>query len=194
MFLRKRIIGEGMGKSVGTFFIKMVVFPFSLIYWGIRGLLRFFAGRIYEGFNDETAIYQPLLEGDFFDYTPEEVLEAVDLMDGYEFERFASELLKKMGFWVIEETKGSGDQGVDIVAEKEDVRYSFQCKHFGSKLGNTSVQEVAAGRVFYHCHVGVVLTNSFFTDGAKALAEANLILLWDRNKLSRMVEIALEES
>lgn len=183
-----------MRKSAGSLLIKMILFPFTLIYRGIRGLLRLLAGGIYEGFTDETEIYQPLLEGDFFHYTPEEVLEAVDLMDGYEFERFASELLKKMGFRVIEVTKGSGDQGVDIVAEKEDVRYSFQCKHFASRLGNTPVQEVAAGRVFYHCHVGVVLTNSFFTDGAEALADANLVLLWDRTKLLRMVEMVLGEA
>lgn len=180
-----------MVRNLGSFLIRVFLFPFMLVYRGIQGLLRFFAGGIYDRFTDEEAPYRPLLEGDFFGYAPEDILEAVDLMDGYEFELFASELLKKSGFRVVEVTRGSGDQGVDILAEKEEIRFAFQCKHFASRLGNSPVQEVAAGRAFYHCHIGVVLTNSFFTSGAEALAEANLILLWDRNKLFQLVEAAV---
>ena len=45
----------------------------------------------------------------------------------------------------------------------------------------------------YNCHVGVVMTNNYFTAGAKQLAEKNGILLWDRDKLQQMIDSAIRE-
>ena len=39
-------------------------------------------------------------------------------MEGHEFEYFCADLLKQKGFVDVEVTKGSGDYGVDILAEK----------------------------------------------------------------------------
>ena len=85
-------------------------------------------------------------------------------------------------------TKGSGAQGVDILAIKDSIKYAIQCKNYASHLGNTPVQEVNAGKLYYKCHVGVVMTNSTFTQGAKELAAATGVLLWDRIVLSKMIE------
>lgn len=180
----------------GNPFLRILCLPFSLLFQGIRALFRGLIGGIYDLFahRKEEIIYRDLLEGDYFDYTLEEILQSVDVMDGYDFENFSAALLGRKGFEKIEVTKGSGDQGVDIIAEKEEIVYAFQCKNFSTKLGNTPIQEVAAGRVFYNCHVGVVLTNSFFTEGAEDLAKANMILLWDRSKLEKMVSEVLERS
>ena len=60
---------------------------------------------------------------------------------------------------------------------------------YSSPLGNTPIQEVIAGKIFYGCHVGVVMTNSTFTPGAKKLAEATGVLLWDRAILQDMINI-----
>ena len=84
-------------------------------------------------------------------------------------------------------TNGSSDQGVDIIAEKEGIRYGIQCKCYCSDIGNRAVQEVYGGRTFYKCHVGVVLTNRYFTNSAKKLAQSNGIILWDRDKLISLV-------
>lgn len=113
----------------------------------------------------------------------------IDGMEGHEFEYFCAELLKKDGFSDVSVTKGSGDQGVDILAMKGGVKYAIQCKNYSSPLGNTPVQEVSAGKLFYNCHVGVVMTNSTFTSGAKALAQATGVLLWDRTTLQKMMDI-----
>ena len=64
----------------------------------------------------------------------------------------------------------------------------MQCKCYASALGNTPVQEVCAGKNMYNCHVGVVMTNNYFTASAKQLAEKNGILLWDRDKLQYMID------
>lgn len=115
-------------------------------------------------------------------------LVAVDMMDGHTFESWCANLLKKNGFTNVEVTPGSGDQGVDVLATKEDVKFAIQCKRYNSDLGNTPVQEVIAGRKFYHCQVGVVMTNRYFTAGAKALAETTGTLLWDRDKLQEFMQ------
>ena len=117
----------------------------------------------------------------------------VDHMDGHRFEKYCATVLQKNGFINVSVTPGSGDQGVDVIAEKEGVRYAVQCKCYSSALGNTPVQEVCAGKSMYNCHVGVVMTNNYFTAGAKQLAEKNGILLWDRDKLQQMIDSAISE-
>ena len=114
----------------------------------------------------------------------------IDSMDGIEFEQYCAELLRKLGYSSVTCTPGAGDQGVDIVAVKNDVRYAIQCKRYSSVLGNTPIQEVTAGKAYYRCHVAVVLTNSHFTPAAKNLAEANGVLLWSREKLHEMINEA----
>lgn len=115
-------------------------------------------------------------------------LSLVDDMKGHEFEYWCAELLKKNGFTNVEVTKGSGDQGVDVLAVKNGIRYAIQCKCYSSNLGNTPVQEIYAGKALYRCHVGVVMTNQYFTAGAVELAQATGVLLWDREKLQKLLE------
>lgn len=112
----------------------------------------------------------------------------VDLMGGHEFEHWCSSILLKNGFSSAEVTPGSGDHGVDVVAEKDGVRYAIQCKCYDKDLDNTPVQEVYAGKEMYRCQVGVVMANRYFTKGAKELAENTRVLLWDRDKLLEMIE------
>lgn len=118
----------------------------------------------------------------------QEDISRVDGMEGHEFEYFCASLLRKNGFTNVEVTPGSGDQGVDILAEKGGVKYAIQCKNYASPLSNTPVQEVSAGKIFYGCHVGVVMTNSTFTPGAKELAKATGILLWDRTIVQELIK------
>lgn len=111
-----------------------------------------------------------------------------DTMEGHDFEQFCADVLAKNGFERIKVTQGSGDQGVDIIAYKDDVKYGIQCKCYSSDIGNRAVQEVFAGKSYYQCHVGVVLTNRYFTKSAIELANRNGIILWNRDKLLKMVE------
>ena len=110
---------------------------------------------------------------------PEYVL--MDELEGHEFEYFCADLLKNMGFSEIEVTKGSGDFGVDILAEKDGVSYAFQCKCYDKPIGVRAVEEIYAGRDFYDRMVGVVMTNQYFTGPAVEMARKLNILLWDRD-------------
>ena len=113
-----------------------------------------------------------------------------DSMTGLEFEGFCAEILEKNGYDNVSVTRGSGDQGVDIIAYRDGVKYGFQCKCYTADIENKAVQEIYAGKTYYQCHVGIVLTNRQFTPAAIDLAKKNGIVLWDRNKLLELIEKA----
>lgn len=131
------------------------------------------------------------LESLFAEYEPKfsapSSLYIIDSMDGHEFERWCASLLRRNGFSKVELTAGSGDQGVDIVAEKDGIYFAIQCKCYSSDLGNKPIQEVYAGKEMYRCQVAAVMTNRYFTSGAKDLAEKTRVLLWDRDKLKDLL-------
>ena len=111
-----------------------------------------------------------------------------DDMEGRDFELFCAELLEKRGFEEVEVTKGSGDYGVDILAEKDGVTYAVQCKRYTAPVGVKAIQEAYAGRDYYDRMVGAVLTNQYFTAPAVEAAKKLKILLWDRGYLEQMIE------
>lgn len=112
----------------------------------------------------------------------------IDLMEGRDFERFCADLLKHRGFLDVEVTKGSGDYGIDILAEKDGVTYAIQCKCYATPVGVSAIQEAYAGRDYYDRMVGAVMTNQYFTAPAVDAAKKLKILLWDRGYLERMME------
>lgn len=114
--------------------------------------------------------------------------EEMDLMEGHEFEYFCADLLRKKGFIEVEVTKGSGDYGIDILAEKDGVTYAIQCKCYTAPIGVKAIQEAYAGRDYYDRMVGAVMTNQYFTSPAVEAAKKLKILLWDRGYLDRMME------
>ena len=120
----------------------------------------------------------------------------IDCMEGHDFEYWCARLLTDCGFSKVVVTQGSGDQGVDIIAEKDGIRYAIQCKCYSKDLGNSPVQEVTAGKSMpqYRCQIGAVMTNRHFTKGAKDLADATGTLLWDRdwieNKLATVRKLS----
>jgi len=111
-------------------------------------------------------------------------------LNGLEFEGYCAELLEANGFSDVEVTPATADFGVDIFAEKSGVSYAFQCKLYDHPVGTKAVQEIYAGRDFYHSMVGVVLTNQSFTAGAKKMAEALNILLWGTDEFRELEEKA----
>ncbi len=110
----------------------------------------------------------------------------MDEMEGHDFEYYCADLLKDNGFRDVEVTKGSGDFGADILARKGGITYAVQCKCYDGPVGVFAVQEVYAGRDYYGCMVGAVMTNQYFTAPAWKLAQRLHVLLWDRDVLEQM--------
>ncbi|MDE6944820.1 MAG: restriction endonuclease [Lachnospiraceae bacterium] len=115
-------------------------------------------------------------------------MRVMDEMEGHDFEYFCADLLEKQGFAEVEVTRGSGDFGVDILAEKEGVTYAVQCKRYNGPVGVDAVLRTYAGRDYYDRMVGVVMTNQYFTAPAVAAAEKLRILLWDRDYVDSILE------
>lgn len=112
----------------------------------------------------------------------------MDLMEGHEFEYYCADLLRRAGFLEVEVTRGSGDYGIDILAERDGVTYAIQCKRYDGPVGVKAVQEAYAGRDYYDRMVGAVMTNQYFTRPAVEVAQKLKILLWDRGYLDSMLE------
>jgi len=96
---------------------------------------------------------------------------------GIEYEYYVENILRAMGY-NIQRTAKTGDQGVDLIVEQNEIKMAIQCKFYQRPVGNKAVQEVIAGQIFYNCNCAAVISNSTFTKSAKQLAKnSNVILL-----------------
>lgn len=111
----------------------------------------------------------------------------VDLMTGIEFENFVGELFSKMGYRTTV-TQASGDQGIDVIIVKGGKKYGIQAKCYSNTVSNSAIQEVVAGITFYKCDKAIVVTNNYFTKSAIDLANANNVILWNRDMLKMKIE------
>ena len=109
-------------------------------------------------------------------------IDDVDLMSGAEFEDFLVQLFTRMGYGSYS-TKTSGDQGIDVIAEKNGIRYGIQAKCYLGTVGNSAIQEAFAGKAFYNLDKVIVVTNNTFTKSAVDLAVKTDVILWDRTIL-----------
>ena len=98
---------------------------------------------------------------------------------GIKYENYCMNLLKEKGYIDVQNTKASGDQGIDIIAYRDGIKYGFQCKYYSSPVGNHAVQEASSGAKYYECHVAIVVTNTRFTESAKKLANKIGVVLWE---------------
>ncbi|SDZ83191.1 Restriction endonuclease [Lachnospiraceae bacterium NK3A20] len=113
--------------------------------------------------------------------------DAAYAMEGHDFEYYCADILSHAGF-DAEVTRGSGDFGADILAEKDGITYAIQCKCYDGPVGVAAIEEVYAGKAFYDRMVGAVMTNQYFTAPAVEMAQKLNILLWDRGYLAGMLD------
>lgn len=117
-----------------------------------------------------------------------------DNMTGQEFENFCAKVLKYNGFSNVVVTKGSGDHGIDILANKGGMRYAIQCKCYSENVGNKAVQEAYSGRAIYGADIAVVMTNRNFTKQAEIDARKLSVQLWGRNKLQSLINLSRDKN
>jgi len=157
----------------------MYIDPFSAIL-GISAALIFLAAYFF--------IYFRILRA-----RRTRVLERVNLdgLDGTEFEQYVAELLETQGFHV-QHTGRSGDLGVDLIAERREMRYAVQVKRQSQPVSRRAVSDAVAGMAHYNCNAAMVVTNNFFSSGAQELAHSTRCKLVDRNTLAEWMAEANE--
>jgi len=97
---------------------------------------------------------------------------ALSEMTPGEFEASCAERLRRAG-WNARVIGRSGDQGVDVIAERGNVRVALQCKLYSTPIGNKAVQEIVAGRVHYDAQHAAVVSNRPYTPSAEQLARSS---------------------
>jgi restriction system protein len=110
----------------------------------------------------------------------------VDRMDGLAFERYVASLLKRQGYTNVKLTERY-DLGVDIIADKNGVRWGIQVKRYSGLVKALAVRQVVTGLRKYGCDRAMVITNSSFSRVATELAESNDCILITRKELARWI-------
>lgn len=111
---------------------------------------------------------------------------------GAEFEQYLKHIFTRLGY-ESELTKGSGDQGADLILKKNGLIFIVQAKYYEKPVGNKAVQEAVAALKFYGGNRAVVVTNNRYTKGAEALAKRNQVILQDGAALEELVRLAYSE-
>lgn len=155
----------------------VAIFAFTVlagVFWPRMGGL-FFMGLAFFGvLHLAVLVYEEIAEPQFRDD-----------MSPDEFEHYCAALLRQAR-WRADVTPASGDQGVDIVAEKRGLRIVVQCKMYSKPVGNRAVQEIVAGIAHVDAQRGVVVTTVGYTPAAEALAASNNVLLLHHSQLHRI--------
>ncbi len=110
----------------------------------------------------------------------------IDSMDGTQFELYLARLLAFYGYDVTH-TGSAGDQGCDLVLEKDGHRIACQTKRYRKPVTNDAVAEAVASKAYHGCDEAMVITSSYFTNSARELARANGCRLIDRDELAQMI-------
>lgn len=111
----------------------------------------------------------------------------VDTMSGLSFEHYVAKLLRANGFHDVTLTE-TYDFGVDIIAEKDGVRWGIQTKCYAGMVKADAVRQVVTGLKLYGCDRAMVITNSAYSKTARQLAGANDCVLVDRTALGRLAQ------
>jgi len=121
-------------------------------------------------------------------------LQEVDELNGTEFERYLFKIFETKGY-SVSLTGQSGDLGVDLIAEKGEEKIAIQAKRWSSHVSRRAVSDVVAGATHYGCNKCMVITNLYYTGGAKELAKSTGCILVDRDTLAVWInEMRIEEN
>lgn len=113
--------------------------------------------------------------------------------NGLEFEKWVAVQMMSLG-WHSSATRGSGDQGIDVIAERDGIVIGFQCKRVAKPASNKAVQEMIAGGKFHNIDNLVVVSTAGFTKSAKQLAEAANVTLMHPLELKKINEALFPEN
>lgn len=114
-------------------------------------------------------------------------------LSGTEFELLLVRLFESMGL-IVEHCGKVGDQGGDLVINKDGKRILIQAKRYTNSIGNGAVQEAVAAKKYYDCSKSVLIGSAEFTSGAIELAKVNNVRLLGKKELQELIQKNLKES
>ncbi len=159
-------------KALLTLVLIIIAAAFMLKYvWYVLAIIALaLAIRIYLGLQRERRLHALRIAD-------------IDNMPGREFEYYVKRLLEAQGYRASV-TPASGDLGADVIASKGDLKYAVQVKRYSTGVPRTAVSDAVASKDHYQCDQAMVVTNNYFTAGAKELARSTRCVLVDRDLLT----------
>ena len=109
-------------------------------------------------------------------------------LSGLEFEKELGTLCERRGY-KVSFTPISGDEGVDLILQKNGKTTVVQCKRHKSPTGPAVVRELFGSMTAFRADNAILACTGGFTKGAKKFADDNSITLVSALDLARMSEI-----
>jgi hypothetical protein len=109
-------------------------------------------------------------------------------LDGWSFERKLSELLKDRG-WTVRLTKGSGDEGIDIVLNAKGKTILVQCKAHVAQIPPAPVRELYGTLMHQGATEAWLVATSNFSKGARTFAAHKPIRLLTIGEILRTPDV-----
>ena len=104
-----------------------------------------------------------------------------------EFERFVLRYFRLLGF-DAQETKATGDGGIDGVLRRDGRLFVIQCKRYaGNSIGEPPIRDLLGAVTKVRAAGGIFITTSEFTSAAMAFAEGTCIELIDGEALATRI-------
>ena len=105
------------------------------------------------------------------------------MMPGHRFEHEIKHLLEEFGYRAVV-TPGSGDHGVDVIAEKNGRRVAVQVKlHSQGSCGNNEVLKLLGGMKVHKAEEGLFITTARLTKKAKEVCAETDLVYYDHDRL-----------
>ncbi len=114
-------------------------------------------------------------------------LSGVDNMNAVEFTNYIGELFANRGF-KVETPQGTFNLSVDLIAEKNKVKYAVQLKQQSSSVLKPVLNEIEREKHRYSCSRGMIITNDYFTEDATEFAKSKGTVLIDRDTLAEWIK------
>lgn len=116
-----------------------------------------------------------------------QTLEGLRRLSHSGFEEYIADLLEGLGYQRVNIRGGSGDQGVDILAEKAGERVAIQCKRYKGMVGPHEVRDLMGAMGSADAQRGLLITTGVFSIQAERMLGEAQIEMIDGNKLIEVI-------
>lgn len=162
---------KGFFKKLLFLVLLVVLLPIIIVEKLIKGIIKFIKKQKFKKI--------PYGINEFLENAD---IEKIDIMEGYEFEKFLKIMYLYQGYQV-KETARTGDYGADLILTKNNTLTVVQAKRYNANVGSKAIQEIYSARQHYKADEMIVVTNSYFTKQASIMAKELNVALVDRNEL-----------
>ena len=121
--------------------------------------------------------------------TPPDLVEQLNLVDWFQFEKVVALVYEKLGYFVTRSGGANPDGGIDLLLEKDGQKLAVQCKQWKTwNVGVKSVREFVGAMHIAGIPKGIFVTLRGYTGPAKQLADEQGIEILNATGLAKILE------